>query len=262
MTDFGKSIVHEITRGEEWKRKNLVANLPSDFDPAFWGSGNILDPTTAIQQIIASIAEKNKDTMRTSPIEGWLFLNPGYFVANQNEDRIGMIPIAKSSWEDDQAGGLLYKMRKEDFRAEAKLTLRKRTNPSVEPDNGFQQCGIMIRSADQVAENNIMLALGTGGNSVPKYFVKNTINGKTKSTVGKMTSLTAWLRVEKQKDRVLIYLKKEDNGDWEKLNEFRADWLKGDLQVGFSVMARFTGDGPKQRPDIKAEFSHILITDL
>ena len=61
ITEFHHPITQYITGEEEWKRKNLVANLPSDFDTAFWGTNDILDPTAEVNQIIASISKKNKE---------------------------------------------------------------------------------------------------------------------------------------------------------------------------------------------------------
>jgi len=262
MTEFSHPIVHEITREEEWKRKNLVANLPSDFDSTFWGGAHILDPTTELKQIIAVIAEKNKDTAASASPEDWFYLNRQLFIAEKNEAGIRLIPIARSSWDDEQKGGLLYKNKKGDFNMEAKLVITKRTNPAQEPDNGFQQSGIMIRSADNKMENNIQVSMGTGGSSTPKYFLKNTIDGKTKITVEKTENLSAWLRLEKKDDLVRIYRRTRENDSWVKWNEFKADWLKGELEVGFSVMARFAGDGPKQKPDMQALFSDLHFTDL
>jgi hypothetical protein len=262
MTEFSRPIVHEITREEEWKRKNLVANLPSDFDSTFWGGAHILDPTTELKRIIAAIAAKNKDTAVSASPEDWSYLNRALFVAEKKEEGIRLIPIARSSWDDEQKGGLLYKNKKGDFDVEAKLVITKRSNPAQEPDNGFQQSGIMIRSAGNKMENSIQLSLGTGGSSTPKYFLKNTIDGKTKITVEKTEGLNAWLRLEKKDDLVRIYRRTGENDPWVKWNEFKADWLKGELEVGFSVMARFAGDGPKQKPDMQALFSDLHFTDL
>ncbi len=36
VTDIQHPIINEISKEEEWKRKNLVANLPSDFDSAYF----------------------------------------------------------------------------------------------------------------------------------------------------------------------------------------------------------------------------------
>jgi len=75
VTDFQRPIVREIARGEEWKRKNLVVGLPTDFDPAFWGSSNILDPTAEVNEILSSISKKNREITVSGIPDDWSYLN-------------------------------------------------------------------------------------------------------------------------------------------------------------------------------------------
>ena len=75
--------------------------------------------------------------------------------------------------------------------------------------------------------------------------------------VDKTDILTGWIKVEKTGNRLIIYKKANNNDAWSKADEYEAEWLKGTAQAGFSIFARFAGDGPKQHPDIKAVFSNI-----
>jgi len=52
------SVAKLITGTDAWNRKNIIANLPSDFDKDFWGSDNTISPTTQVDNIIASITKK------------------------------------------------------------------------------------------------------------------------------------------------------------------------------------------------------------
>src|SRR4029077_14764584 len=137
------------------------------------------------------------------------------------------------------------------------LSVFSRIYAGKEPDNGFQQGGIMIRGDSVNGENYLILSLGTGGNSIPKYFLKKTENGKTKTSVDKTGNMTGCFRVEKQKGKIIVYKRAEEQTPWEKWGEYTAGCINGELQVGLTVMARFAGDGPKQRPDLKAVFSNM-----
>ena len=157
---------------------------------------------------------------------------------------------------------MLYKNIKGNFNIEARLSIKKSSAKSLEPDNGFQQSGIIVRNAAGKQENNLMISMGTGGNSIPKYFLKRTINGKTKGLVEKTDSLVGWLRIEKRDTKISVYKRPDENSRWIKMDDYELGWLEDEVQVGFAVMARFAGDGPKQRPDMKAVFSKIQITKL
>ena len=73
--------------------------------------------------------------------------------------------------------------------------------------------------------------------------------------------MTGWFRIEKRDKHIIVYNRPDKNMPWQKMGEYDMDWLNGDLQVGFSVMAKFAGNGPKQHPDMKAVFSEFLISD-
>jgi hypothetical protein len=256
VTDFQRPILNTISKDEEWKRKNLVANLPSDFDPAFWGNGNILDPTAEVKNIIDSISHTNIE-IATQESADWKFFNKTYFVFYKHADSIILVPIVKCSWDDKETGGMIYKTANGDFNLETTLSVRKRSNPSLTPDNGYQQCGIIIRSPEGNGGNSLIFSIGTGGSDVPKYFVKRNIDEKTKTTVERGEDFDGWLRIEKKDKVISVFKKKNESGNWTKVGSYEYDWLKTDLQVGFSVMARFAGDGPKQRPDMQGIFTNI-----
>ncbi len=255
VTDFQRPILKAINKDEEWKRKNLVANLPTDFDPSFWGNGNILDPTAEVKNIISSISPINTE-LPSQETEGWEFFNKAFFVFYKHGDSIILVPISKCNWEDKQTGGMLYKTITGNFTVETKLAIRKRNDPLLKPDNGYQQSGIIVRSNDGNAENSLIFSLGTGGSDVPKFFLRRTINGKTKITVERTKDFDGWLRIEKKDKMLSVYKKEDETGKWVKLDTYEFDWLNTNLQVGFSIMARFAGDGPKQRPDMEAVFTN------
>ncbi len=262
VTDFQRPVVHEITKDEEWKRKNLAVNLPADFDRDFWGANTILNPTAEVKEIISSISQKNKEVAGAALPGDWQYLNKQFFTSYKNGDSIMLVPFVKCSWRDSETGGMIYKTMKGDFTIEAKVSLKKRGNTSQEPDKGFQQSGIIVRQAGGKDENHIIFSMGTGGSDKPKYFLESTTGGKTKETVNKTNSLTGWLRIVKMGNMISIYSRPDETASWAKVDEYKFDWAAADLQVGFSVMARFAGNGPMQRPDMKAVFSNVKIVGL
>ena len=147
-----------------------------------------------------------------------------------------------------------------DFTVEAAVSIKKRSDPQTMPDRGFQQAGIIIRDGHSKEENNIILCLGTGGNSVPKFFLRNTTAGKSKGTTDKIDSMNAWLRLEKKGATIMAYLKAFDSGEWTKINSYTLKWLNGPLQVGLMTMVRFAGNGPQMKPDMKVVFTHFNIS--
>ena len=259
VTDFQHPITAKIDKGTEWKRKNLVANLPTDFDSAFWGARNILISTTEQKDIIKNIAEKNKETYPHHSILNWEYLNGNYFIAIGGNDSITLIPTFNSNWEDEETGGMIFKTLDSDFSITAKLILTKRTHEDEQPDGGFQQSGLIIRSQKGEEENYILFTIGTGGNETAKYFVKRTVAGKSKTLVAKIDALFAYLKIVKAGKLLTLYIKLKDMDEWDKIDDYEFDWLKGKLQVGLSVMARFVGSGPKMHPDMKAIFSGVKI---
>jgi hypothetical protein len=250
-------IKNEINKNQEWKRKDLVANLPSDFDSVFWGAENILSETQENRDMMEAISKKNNEPDGRDSLAEWKYFNRDFFLAFNNGDSLNMVVLKKCNWEDAETGGMLYKTTAGDFDMETKLSINRRTDKSSPPDNGFQQAGIIVRSAESGAENNLIFSIGTGGNDIPKYFLKTTTRGKTRTTVEKTEKFEGWLKLEKRGNHIRVFFKSNEGGSWVNVNEYHPDWLKGNLQVGFSIMARFAGDGPKQHPDIRAAFSEI-----
>jgi hypothetical protein len=261
VTDFQHPIVSPILKAEEWKRKNLVANLPTDFDASFWGTNNILSATEEISQEILSISKRNQEEDFAQAPEGWEYLNKNFFIATKNRDSLTLIALAKCSWEDNETGGMIFKTIQGDFSIESKLSITKRSNSAQMPDNGFQQCGIIVRAVNGKEENHVIFSMGTGGNDKPKLFLRRTISGKTKGLTDKTENLTAWLRIEKKGHLIHFFRKLQPGENWQKVEDYELDWLTGEIELGFSIMARFAGDGPRQRPDIKAIFSGIQISN-
>jgi hypothetical protein len=39
-----------------------------------------------------------------------------------------MVPVMKCNWEDNETGGMMYKMIKGDFNLEVRMSIKKRSN--------------------------------------------------------------------------------------------------------------------------------------
>lgn len=258
-TNEAEPVVKEISGSEEWKHKNLVASLPTDFDTGFWGGSNIISPTEQVSAIVSSITERNKETTKEKTAGNWLYFHNDLFVAWQNNDSITLVPVAKSAWEDNETGGMLYQNFTGDFSFETELAISKRSDAGMEPDKGFQQAGIIIRDSSGAAENNIILCLGTGGNKNAKYFLRKTENGHSKGPVDKIDEMHRWLKVEKNGNSITAYIKTGALMQWEKIASYQFSWASKTLQAGLMVMAHFSGNGPRMKPDMKAVFSNIKI---
>jgi hypothetical protein len=71
--------------------------------------------------------------------------------------------------------------------------------------------------------------------------------------------MNAWLRFEKNGINLTAYIKPFESDKWKKINSYTLKWLNGSLQVGLMTMARFAGNGPLMKPDMKAVFTHFNI---
>ena len=259
FTDLLSTITNEITSDNEWKRKNLVSNLPSAFDPSFWGTNNIISPTEQVKNIVEAIGKNNNEAnVPTGIMSDWQYLNRNLFVSYQKNDTITMIPIMKCWWEDEKSGGMLFKEMNEDFSIETKINISK-SNTVEMPDKGFQQAGIIIRKKDDQKENYIFLSIGTGGNPTPKVSFKKTTESKSKTFAEKVESMNGWLRIEKKGNKLIALYRSETNNEFKKIGEYSSDWLNSQFQIGLAVYAGFPGEGPKMKPDVKAEFIQLEI---
>src|SRR6185503_432024 len=207
FTDLLSTITNEITSDNEWKRKNLVSNLPSAFDPSFWGTINIISPTEQVKNIVEAIGKNNNEAnipagSINNPIAiGWQYLNRNLFVSYQKNDTITMIPIMKCWWEDEKSGGMLFKDMNGDFSIETNITVTK-SNSNEMPDKGFQQAGIVVRKKNEQKENYVFLSIGTGGNPTPKISFKKTAENKSKTFSEKTENMRGWLRLEKKGNKL------------------------------------------------------------
>ncbi|HMK16690.1 MAG TPA: carboxypeptidase-like regulatory domain-containing protein [Chitinophagaceae bacterium] len=262
FTDLLSTITNEITGDNEWKRKNLVSNLPSAFDPSFWGTNNIISPTEQVKNIVETIGKNNNEAnIPAGSINDWQYLNRNLFVSYQKNDTITMIPIMKCWWEDEKSGGMLFKEMNGDFSIETKINISK-SNTDEMPDKGFQQAGIIIRKKDDQKENYIFLSIGTGGNPTAKISFKKTTESKSKTFAEKVESMNGWLRIEKKGNKLIAFYRSEINNEYKKIGEFANDWLNTQFQIGLAAYAGFPGDGPKMKPDMKAEFTELKIEKL
>src|SRR6185436_1369221 len=141
FSELDKRVLKEISKDEEWKRKNIVANLPAAFDSSFWGDNNIISPTEEVKNIIRKIHAD--DLPAETAVEGWKTLNRNLFVSYKRDDTITIIPLMRSLWEDDETAGMLYKEIEGDFVAETRINMVKSSDSDQMPDRGFQQGGII-----------------------------------------------------------------------------------------------------------------------
>src|SRR4029078_11297401 len=254
-----KPVLNEISKDEEWKRKNIVANLPTAFDSAFWGNNNIISPTEEVKNVIRKISAKDGGLYAKTSVEGWQYINRNLFISYKTNDTITLIPVMRSLWEDDEAAGMLYKEIEGDFIAETRVNLLKNSDSEHMPDRGFQQGGIIVRSINEEKQNYVLLSVGTGGNSNPKLFFKRTTDNKSRTVVNKSENMKGWLRIEKRSNKVVALFKTDGESDFNKMGEYTSEWLNGKFQLGLAVFAAFSGDGPKMKPDLKASFSQLKI---
>ena len=262
MTDLQEPLITEVTKENEWKRKNIVANLPSAFDPSFWGDNNVLSSTEEVKNIIEAIAKNNNEKPAVEKVNDWKYLNRNYFVSFQKADTITLIPVMKCWWEDEKQGAMIYNDIEGDFTMETKINLSKNSSSSEMPDKGFQQAGIIIRNKTSGKENYIFLSIGSGGSPVPKITFKKTTEGKSKTTADKIDAANGWLRIEKKSNKVTTFYKSNNEAEWKKKGEFEASWLKDPVQLGLAAFAGFSGSAPKMQPDMKADFSQMKVETL
>ncbi len=259
FSELAKPVVKEISKDEEWKRKNIVANLPIAFDPAFWGDNNIISPTEEVKNIIQKISKNENDLPVETSVEGWQYINRNLFVSYKKNDTITLIPVMRCLWEDDETAGMLYKEMDGDFTAETRISMFKSSDNTQAPDKGFQQGGIIVRSVNDEKQNYVLLSMGTGGNPNPKLFFKRTIDNKSRTVVNKNENMSGWLRIEKTGNRIIAFFKTDSVSAFKKIGAYKLDWLNGKVQLGLTVFASFSGNGPKMRPDMKADFSQLNI---
>jgi len=103
------------------------------------------------------------------------------------------------------------------------------------------------------------LSVGTGGNANPKLFFKRTSENKSRTVVNKNDAMSGWLRIEKAGNKIIAFFKSDNGDDFKKVGEYKLEWLRAKVQLGLTVFATFSGDGPKMKPDMKANFSQLKI---
>jgi hypothetical protein len=259
FTDLYKPVNKEITKAEEWKKKNIIANLPNAFNPIFWGNNNIISPSDQVKNIIDNISKNNRELPGGDSLADWEYLNQNLFVSYQSHDTITLIPVIKCIWDNEKTAGFLFRKIDSDFVAETKIKVVKNSDNNDLPDRGFQQAGIMIRSTNDPKENYVLLSLGTGGNANPKIFLKKTTADKSKTVVRSCDNMSGWLRIEKSGQKITAFFKQENDTTYKKAGEYNLDWLSGKVQFGLATFTSFAGDGPKMKPDMKVIFSNLTI---
>jgi hypothetical protein len=67
------------------------------------------------------------------------------------------------------------------------------------------------------------------------------------------------LRLEKKGNKVIAFYRSVADNEYKKIGEYSTDWLNSEIQIGLAVYAGFPGDGPKMKPDMKAELTQLRI---
>lgn len=262
VTENAQPIISVIDKDHEWKQKDIPAALPGAFDEVFWGTDNTIQPTKELTDVIASMNTNQYEEAYSAEITQWKKINENMFYAGQHKDSIVMIPLLKGYWHDNETAGMLYQNIGGDFSFETKIVLSKRTDASALSANGFQQAGVMIRNTGSGDENNVLLSIGTAGNPNLKTIILQTAGGKSKVVSQKEDAISGWLKLERKGKIVTAYKKIQQADEWKVVGSFQLTWMKDTLQIGFAVIARFAGNGPKTKPDLRAIFNNFAIKPL
>ena len=248
-----------ISKKEEWQRNNLVKNLPNAFDSAWWGSASIIQPTQSINEVVKAINEKNGTTAIHGQPTSWLKLNEAGLLSWQNGDSLALIPTQRSRWDNEHTGPLLYEIVTGDFTIETRLSVTT-TNPGhAYPDKGFQQCGIMIRSANSEKENYLSIGLGTSGNKQTKLIINKTTNYKSRPKTEPAEPPELFLKMEKKGNMITAFKKLNEKDQWILIDSYSIEWGNDPMNTGLFGFAWFTGNGPGMYPDVKGIFTQTKI---
>jgi hypothetical protein len=253
------TLKQKITKEEEWKKKDLVRNLPVTFDPAYWGMSETISPTKELTEIVNGISSANKRPLAFGALSGWNKYNEPLFVTYPTGDSIIFVPTARSHWEDNHTGPFLYRNLDQEEAIEALVKISKNSDPTAPPDNGFQQSGIMIRDSSAGSEHHLALTIGTSGGKKLKLILSETRDGKKISETYNLQDPVAWLKIERKGSDVIVSKKLPAEGLWQVIKTYSANWSNPRLQAGLCSSVRFPGDAPKMRPDIRAVYSNIKI---
>ncbi|QHT68558.1 hypothetical protein GXP67_18860 [Rhodocytophaga rosea] len=257
ITEQSKEAVSPLPKAAVWQKGNLVINLATDYNDAFWGENNILRPTTALREIVASI--QGKEDFQPLQDTNWQVLQPALVRVYQKDSSIYIKPLVKCEWKDDATGPLLYQPARGDFIWETVVSINKASDSTQSPDRGFQAGGILIRDTMQANENHIFLGIGTGGNNNLKLFVQNTLDGNSAVNPVKIEERSWQIRIERSGSVFHLYARGMHEATWEVLKTIERKYFSTQVQVGLAVYAYFPGNGPKMRPDIQVQFNQTQL---
>jgi hypothetical protein len=65
--------------------------------------------------------------------------------------------------------------------------------------------------------------------------------------------------MRKKGNKLIALYRSVDDKEYKKIGEYSGDWLNSEIQIGLAVYAGFPGDGPKMKPDMKAELTQLKI---
>ncbi|GAB2568953.1 carboxypeptidase-like regulatory domain-containing protein [Spirosoma areae] len=258
ITERSTAPVQPIASSDKWLPKNLIINLATDYDEAFWGQNTIISPTKAVRAIVAGF-DRQEATNGSVVDSVWQVFKPQSVKLYQQQGAILMKPLMKSGWKDAETGPMLYQTRQGNFRVETRVQVSKATDTTAAPDRGFQAGGLLIRQATGDAENHLFLGVGTGGNANLKLLLQNTVRGQSAVQPTKAAAMEWYLRIERQGARFSLSARPPDEANWTLLKTIdRADF-PDTVQIGLATYADFTGNGPKMRPDLRVRFQHTAI---
>lgn len=251
-----------IPADERWQRRQVVRRLPAAGDDAFWGEANYLSPGRSVAAAIAKLGEAGPLEARADTLlGGWRRLNPEQAAVYIEGPAIIMQPLMPSYWHDDAIGPMLRRQVTGDFVLQARISISAARDTSALPRAGWQQGGLMARSARRGdgGENHLLLSIGTVGNPKMRLLRQSTHDDRSVLKMEKIDLRTIDLRLLRQGSRFECWIKAPDNLTWQLLDRYDRPDLGPTLEVGPAAYTHLPGKGPLMAPDLKVRFENLEV---
>ena len=248
---------------EQWDRRQLVINMPTDYQETYWGENNRIEPSNSVEDIIRDMQpdRENSPQITDSLHRQWLFQDGYSFKAYTEGEQIMLRPLTRSRWKNDERGPFMYQEIDGDFALEARVQVSSTTTRLQPPGNGFQQGGIMIRSSDTTGvEHYLFVSIGTVGNPKIKVAENATGNSKSAIKVRNAPQNPIDLKITRTGPNLQVFTKTPAETAWQEAGKYDKLLLGTSVQAGLAAFAHFNGNGPKMRPDLLVGFSRVQLT--
>lgn len=254
LTPFPKS--------DQWRRNQLVMNLPGEFDERFWGEYNIIQPERSLTDAVASMDVLRADNLPSDSPGGWNLFHASEAKAYQRDSTFILKPYLESRWKDKDQGPFLWQNVSGNFEIYGRLAVTKTIDTAAAPDAGFQVGGLMIRAPRDEPENHILFAFGSMGNPTLKLIQQNTINGRSAIHVTRVGWHTAALRIRRLGNKIELHYLPPETHRWVLAREIQRGDLPETLQVGLAGYAWVPGEAPNRHPDLLIQAHGLRIKAL